>query len=86
MTITTLAPEMYQALNGEAASPMVYHALILFERLSCRMADRVIATNESYKKLQMERSGIPEQRIVVVRNGPNLSRLKPSAPDPEIRR
>ena len=34
----------------------------------------------------MQRGGVPETRITVVRNGPDLSRLRPVTPDRELRR
>jgi len=54
----------------------VHQVLVLFEKLSCRMADLVITTNESHKLVQMQRDGVPEKRIAVVRTGPDLSRLR----------
>ncbi len=80
-----LAPEMYQALNDDDGNATVHRVLIQLQHLSCRMADCIIETNESYKKLDMERSGVPEERMVVVRNGPDLERLRPSSPDPQLR-
>src|SRR5437763_15308120 len=46
----------------------VHRALLVFEKLSCRLADHVIATNESYKAVEMQRGGVPEERITIVRN------------------
>lgn len=81
-----LSPEMYEARFGRRAKRRLYQLLVLFEKLSCRLADHVIATNESYKAIEMERGGVPEQRITIVRNGPNLDRVRPVAPDPDLRR
>jgi glycosyltransferase involved in cell wall biosynthesis len=80
-----LSPEMYYARFRGKGNRLVYHVLVCFEKLACRLADRVIATNESYKKVEMERSNVPEHRITVVRNGPNLNRVKLVDPDPELR-
>ena len=79
-----LAPEMYQALNDNAGNPIVHRTLLRLEQMSCRLADCVIATNESYRQLDAERSGIDKDHIVVVRNGPNLKRLRASTPDPQL--
>jgi glycosyltransferase involved in cell wall biosynthesis len=81
-----LSPEMYRARFGGRSSRLVYRALIGFEKLSCRLADRVIATNESYKAVEMGRDGVPSGRITVVRNGPSLDRLRPVEPDQRLRR
>ncbi len=80
-----LAPEMYMALSGGRGNGLVYRALVGMERLSCRAADHIIATNQSYKRLEIERDGATPDRITVVRNGPNLARLQPVAPDPALR-
>jgi glycosyltransferase involved in cell wall biosynthesis len=80
-----LSPEMYQARLDGRGSRLVYHALILFEKLSCRLADHVIATNQSYRTVEMQRGYVPEERITVVRNGPDLNRFRPTEPDTELR-
>lgn len=82
-----LSPEMYYyARFKDGGNRLVFRALVFFEKLSCRLADLVIATNESYKKIEMERGGVPEERIAVVRNGPDLGRLKIVPPDSELRK
>jgi glycosyltransferase involved in cell wall biosynthesis len=81
-----LSPEMYQARFPGGGNRIVYHALVLLERLSYRLADHVIVTNESYKKVAMERGRVPELRITIVRNGIELSRLdRPIEPDRDLR-
>jgi glycosyltransferase involved in cell wall biosynthesis len=79
-----LSPEMYSAHFGEDGSRAIYSALVLLERLSCRLADRVIATNESYKAVEMARGGVREERITIVRNGPDLESLELVRPDPGL--
>jgi glycosyltransferase involved in cell wall biosynthesis len=80
-----LAPEMYYARFGGKGNRLVYRALVALEQLSCRVADHVIATNQSYKSVEMQRGRVPEDRITIVRNGPELQRLRPVAPDPRLR-
>jgi glycosyltransferase involved in cell wall biosynthesis len=46
----------------------------------------VIATNDSYRKLAVERNGVGAGHVTVVRTGPDPARLKPIAPDPSWRR
>lgn len=81
-----LAPEMYYARFDGKGNRFVYQTLVLLERLSCRLADHVIATNLSYKAMEMERGGVSEHRITVVRNGPELDRVRNLEPDPELRK
>ncbi len=71
--------------SGGGANRAVRRSLVLLERLSCRLADRVIATNESYKHVEMERGRVPEKRITIVRNGPDLGELHPADPPPGLR-
>lgn len=81
-----LAPEMYLARFGDRGNRLVCRVLVLLEKLSCRLADRVIATNESYKAVEMDRGGVPEDRISVVRNAPDQGRLRLVAPDADLRK
>lgn len=74
-----LVPELYAVRSGPGRSALLERALRLFERLSCRTADHVIATNHSYAALERERGGVPPERITVVRNGPDPDRFRPSA-------
>jgi glycosyltransferase involved in cell wall biosynthesis len=76
----------YYARFNDGGNQVVFNALVFLEKLSCRLADLVIATNESYKKMEMERGGVPEQRIAIVRNGPDLERLRIVDPDLELRK
>jgi glycosyltransferase involved in cell wall biosynthesis len=80
-----LAPDLYQALTGGKGNGLVLRVLAFFERRSLRAADRVIATNDSYKQVAIERGGVPSEKITVVRNGPDLDRIRPTAPDEELR-
>lgn len=71
-----LAPELYYARFSGKGNPLVYRTLVWLERLSCRLADHVIATNQSYKAVEIQRGGVPAQRITIVRNGPDLDELQ----------
>jgi glycosyltransferase involved in cell wall biosynthesis len=80
-----LAPEMYCARLKDGGNRLVYLTLVLFEKLSCRLADQVIATNESYKAVEMARGAVPAERITIVRNGPGLERLQAVESEPMLR-
>lgn len=81
-----LAPEMYEERFEGKANPLVLSLLLGFEKLSCKLADWVIATNQSYKQIEISRGNVPEEHITIVRNGPDLDRLKTVAPDLTLRR
>jgi glycosyltransferase involved in cell wall biosynthesis len=79
-----LSPEMYDARFHGDGSRLVKRALIAFERLSCRAANHVIATNQSYRALEIDRDGVSPDRITIVRNGPELNLLRIAEPDPQL--
>lgn len=79
-----LAPELYQGKYGQRRD--LFHRLLLtMERLTFRAADFVIATNGSYRAVAKERGGIADDRLAIVRNGPDPNRLFPVPPDPRWR-
>jgi glycosyltransferase involved in cell wall biosynthesis len=80
-----LSPEMYQARFRSDKKGWVFKALVFFEKWSCRFANQIIATNESYKKVEVERANISPEKVTIVRNGPDLRRVQPAAPDPQLR-
>lgn len=67
-------PELYEAKFGRR--DYFYKLMILFEKFSFATATVSIATNESYKKIAIERGGMSPDRVFVVRSGPKLDRLK----------
>jgi glycosyltransferase involved in cell wall biosynthesis len=79
-----LAPELYRARFNNKGHKFIYAALLWLERLSCQNASHVITTNQSYKELEIQRGHVPETCITIVRNGPDLSWLKPVDPDPYL--
>lgn len=80
-----LSPELYQSRfpNGPQ---LPYRALRALERRTHRTADHVIATNDSYRAIAIERSGKPEGKVTVVRTGPDPGRLRRGPVVPELRR
>jgi glycosyltransferase involved in cell wall biosynthesis len=79
-----LCPELYRSRYGTGEG-FYTRLLRVFEWCSLRMADVVIATNESYKKVQIERGKRTPETIFVVRNGPNKSRMASVTPSPRLR-
>ena len=69
-----LSSELYQSRYG-AKQGFITQVLLFLEKCSLKMADITIATNESYKQIQIERGKVKPQNVYVVRNGPNLNRL-----------
>ncbi|MAU14724.1 MAG: glycosyltransferase WbuB [Muricauda sp.] len=77
-------PELY--ISKFEKKGFFYNLMVLFEKLTFKVADFSIATNESYKKIAIERGGMPESKVQVVRSGPKLDRLKLMPPDETLKK
>jgi glycosyltransferase involved in cell wall biosynthesis len=71
-------PELYEAKFGRR--DFLWKLMLWLERMTFRCADVSIATNESYRRIAIERGGMAPERVFVVRNGPSLERLKLVSP------
>jgi glycosyltransferase involved in cell wall biosynthesis len=78
-----LTPENYAVKFAKRG--LVFRLLLLMERLTFRTADLVISTNESYAKIAQQRGGKKKDGIIVVRNGPDLSRNRHVALNPNLK-
>jgi glycosyltransferase involved in cell wall biosynthesis len=74
-----IAPELYESKFGRR--DLFWRIQLLLERWSFRMADVSIATNESFRRIAIERGKMRPDRVFVVRTGPNLARIRPLPPD-----
>jgi glycosyltransferase involved in cell wall biosynthesis len=72
-------PELYIAKFGK--KDLFYRIMLLLEKLTFKTADISLATNESYKKIAMERGGMSQENVYIVRSGPDLSRAKRVQPN-----
>lgn len=79
-----LCPELYRS-RYKTQEGFYTGLLRFFERCSLKLADIAIATNESYKKVQIERAHKNPRDIFVVRNGPNQMRMTPVVPNARLR-
>jgi glycosyltransferase involved in cell wall biosynthesis len=80
-----LVPELYASRFGRGRSPLG-RATLVTERVSFALADVVLAPNESYRRVAIERGRKAPDRVFVVRNAPDLDRLRPAEPDPALKR
>ncbi|HML39034.1 MAG TPA: glycosyltransferase family 4 protein, partial [Bacillota bacterium] len=67
-------PELYEAKFGRR--DLFWKLMVWLERATFWTADVSIATNESYKRIAIERGGMDPRRVFVVRSGPKLDRLQ----------
>ncbi|MBM0107986.1 glycosyltransferase family 4 protein [Steroidobacter sp. S1-65] len=77
-------PELYEAKFQRRDA--FYKLMLALERWTFKTADVCVATNESYRKIAIERGGQQPNKVFVVRSGPDLRRLKVLPPQPELKR
>jgi glycosyltransferase involved in cell wall biosynthesis len=77
-------PELYEAKFGRR--DIWYRLLLRLERWTFAAADVSIATNDSYRRIAIERGGMDPSRVFVVRSGADLSRVRRAQPRAELRR
>ncbi len=76
-------PELYEAKFGRR--DVFYKIMLLWESWTFKIADISIATNESYKKIAVQRGGMHPDKVHVVRSGPKIERLKIMPPINELK-
>ena len=79
------SPELLIAKGRQRGSWIVRFAKLL-ERWTFSGATVSMATNESYRRIAIERGGMAPDDVFVVRSGPDLSRFAAARVDPELRR
>lgn len=67
-------PELY--VSKYQKKDFFYRLMVLFEKLTFKTANYSIATNESFKEIAMQRGGMAEDHVQVIRSGPSLQRIK----------
>jgi glycosyltransferase involved in cell wall biosynthesis len=79
-----LCPELYQSRygTGECLQTRILRAT---EWCTLRLADITIATNESYKQVQINRGRRDSNSIFIVRNGPSQARMTRALPNARLR-
>lgn len=76
-------PELYEAKFKRR--DLFYRLMVMLEGLTFKTADVCVATNESYRKIAIERGRRPPGKVFVVRSGPDLRRLKQLPPTPALK-
>lgn len=78
-----LNPELFLSRFGEPESRsevVQYRGLLWLERMTYRVADRVISTNESYRRIAISRGHRAPDDVSVVRSGPDTTTMRPVQP------
>src|SRR3990172_6803733 len=77
-------PELYEAKFGRR--DLFYYLLRLLERCTFGIANVSIATNESYRRIAIERGKMRPENVFVVRSGPDLRRIRVLPPVETLKR
>jgi len=76
-------PELFLTKFGSRGS--LFKAQILLEKLTYWASDVVLATNESYRGIALNRGGKDPADVFVVRNGPVLEKFKAVPPNESLK-
>ena len=79
-----ICPELFEAKFGKRG--LLYKSQLWLERQTYRHAAFAFVTNESYKRIAIERGGMDPAKVYVLRSGPRLERLRIQEPKPELKK
>ena len=79
-----LTPELFTTRFG--SSGLVGKVVRAVERVNFKMADAVVSTNESYRKIALGRGGKRPEQVRVVRNARDLATFARVEPDAALKR
>lgn len=79
-----ICPELFEAKFGKK-SGLLYKSQLWLEANTYENCKFAFVTNESYKKIAIERGGMKPEDVFVLRSGPKLERLKIQAPNEKIK-
>jgi glycosyltransferase involved in cell wall biosynthesis len=77
-----VSPELFVVKFGNKG--FLYRALLFFERMSYRMADRVITANATFKDIAISRGGKTPSEVEVVYGVPDRMRIRRVEPEPGL--
>lgn len=79
-----ICPELFEAKFGKKG--LLYTSQIILERMTYHACTFAFVTNESYKKIAIERGGMDPDRVIVLRSGPKLERMRRIPPVESLKR
>lgn len=80
-----ICPELFEAKFGHTKG-LLYKSQLWLERQTYRHSKFAFVTNESYRKIAIERGGMKPEDVIVLRSSPKLERLRIVPAKPEIKR
>ena len=79
-----VCPELFEAKFGRRG--LLYGVMRLWERITFACADVALATNESFRRIALDRGGMAPEDVFVVRSAPRTETFLPGPGDPSYRR
>jgi len=79
-----LGPELYVAKFGRRGP--LHRLLLALERWTYACADVAIVTNDSFRRIALDRCGMAPERVFIVRSCPDPARFRPAPPRLAARR
>lgn len=80
-----ICPELFEAKFG-GTSGILYKSQIWLEKQTYKHCTFAFVTNESYKKIAIERGKMSPDKVIVLRSGPKLDRMRIIPPVESIKR
>lgn len=80
-----ICPELFEAKFGHKSGPL-YWSQVLMERQTYKHCTFAFVTNESYKNIAVERGKMDPDKVIILRSGPKLDRMKIQPPVENIKR
>ena len=81
-----LFPEMINWRFKGFKRRLFYPFARISEYLTYKSANKIIATNQSYKKIGLSRNAVKTEKISIIRNGPKIHEFTPVDPDLLLRK
>ncbi len=83
-----ICPELFEAKFGinSITKKLMYQSQVFMERQTYKHCTFAFVTNESYKKIAIERGKMDPKKVIVLRSGPKLERMKIQPPVESIKR
>ncbi|MEM9611010.1 MAG: glycosyltransferase family 4 protein [Actinomycetota bacterium] len=80
-----LVPELFRS-RFEGGATALLKGTELAERITFAVSNGVISTNESYRRVALDRGKKDPEDVTVVRSAPDLARFEMAAPEPALKR
>lgn len=80
-----ICPELFEAKFGKT-SGLLYKSQLWLEKQTYKHCTFAFVTNESYKKIAIERGKMNPNNVIVLRSGPKLERMRIMLPVESIKR